>query len=287
MDNENYDVPLRSPGGIAEVPHYFPEEIVVYVEGKKDKTFLYYVLEQMDLKNFKLFPVRGKGNLKRHFKSITDLNAQIIVITDSDYESWSENPRIPDDPRIVLIPAHSAENILYSSAVVESIIQVRSSSPDEEFRTDFEEWREKTFNKFTNLIILDAINDIYNQNVKVIHIDYNLYTYDGINACDIKIKDAEIVIPISLRMATRTLAGIAEEPNKYQIIRGHFYETAVLEYIKSKIYKPDNYDCDLLYGDAVLLVRHNSRLLDNIDELESRILKALAALSLSLPKRCA
>ncbi|MCH2042245.1 MAG: DUF4435 domain-containing protein [Saccharospirillaceae bacterium] len=231
-------------------------EKLVYVEGDDDVLFWEVIFNYFDFTNFKIEVKDGSSELDKYTKRLVDENLNIIIARDSDYKSLTG--KLPEHERLITTYGYSIENTLYISEAVTEITKLWIKDNDLEL-SEFREWIDALTDNLKELIYFDVTNDCYELYIEVIGDNCSRYMKSQSCANIDSNKISKHHTQLQRHFCESQINHVVELINDsgrslWEIIRGHFLQSAILKYISSQITRKglsSKLSHDALYTNAI------------------------------------
>jgi len=231
-------------------------ERLIYVEGDDDVLFWDTLFQYFKFSNFKIEVKDGSCELDKYADRIISEDLNIIVARDSDYKVLTEN--LPKHERIITTYGYSIENTLF---IAESVVEITKLwIKDNNFpNSNYDEWINDFSSHLKELIYFDVANDCYDLYLDVIGDNCTRYmkTQSCSNIDLIKInKHKNKLKPCFCDEQVSQVSDLINKSDRelWEIIRGHFLQSAILKFISSHVDKKGlrfNMSHDALYTNAI------------------------------------
>ncbi len=135
---------------------FYDADKLLYVEGDDDVVFWELVLEQFEIRTFKVQSVGGIEELKKYIDKVASGAIDANVARDADF-SYIQKP--PQLHQVIYTYGHSIENTLFTTGTICSIIRAYGRMTrrliDE---GECETWMNEFHSAFEQLVTYDAAN---------------------------------------------------------------------------------------------------------------------------------
>ena len=229
---------------------------LVYVEGDDDVLFWEVLFKFFGFSNFKIEVKDGSCELDKYTERLICEDLNIIIARDADYKSITG--KLPEHEQLVTTYGYSIENTLYTP---ESVVEITKLwIKDNEFElSEFNGWINDFTENLKELIYLDVSNDFYNLYIDVIGDNCSRYmkTQSCANLDSTKVtRHKSRLQPSFCEEKVNHVVELINDSGKclWEIIRGHFLQTAILKFISSHIVKKglsSKLSHDALYTNAI------------------------------------
>jgi hypothetical protein len=221
------------------LPKFYNKTYLVYVEGKEDTVFWKKIFDIANVNDVKFEEVGGCDQLNSKCDMICDNNCKILVARDLDHGNYTESKY--NNPRIIYTYGYSIENTLFCEINLDRVMQdlylvTRSFSFE---ISEYVKYLEKTM---LRLLVYDIANHKYKKGIEI----FGDSCYKFLNKNDeyniSKIKKANFISRIrkSFNMQEiKEIISLLKKENRKRIylIKGHFLNQIIFNFIKYKISK--------------------------------------------------
>ncbi|WP_028023359.1 DUF4435 domain-containing protein [Enterovibrio calviensis] len=231
-------------------------EQLIYVEGDDDILFWEVLFNYFELSNFKVISKDGSSELDKYTDRLISEDLNIIIARDSDYKSLTG--KLANHERLITTYGYSIENTLFISEAVIEITKLWIKDNELEL-SEFSGWIDDLTEKLRELIYLDVTNDCYELYLDVIGDNCSRYmaTQSCANVDVNKVNNHHS--RLQANFCENQIAHIVElidESGKslWEIIRGHFLQSAILKFISHHINRKglsSKLSHDALYTNAI------------------------------------
>jgi hypothetical protein len=231
-------------------------ERLVYVEGEDDVLFWEILFNFFNFSNFKIEVKDGSCELDKFTERLIGEDLNIIIARDSDYKSLTG--KLPKHERLITTYGYSIENTLYVSEAVVAITKLWIKDNGLKL-SEFSEWIDELTDNLKELIYFDVTNDFYELYIDVIGDNCSRYMKSqscaNLDANKIS-KHLAILQPNFCENKVNYVIELINDSEKtlWEIVRGHFLQSAILKYISSHITKKglsSKLSHDALYTNAI------------------------------------
>lgn len=219
---------------------FFNKNISIYVEGKEDILFWDNVFKPFSNYKYHIEETNGLEGLNNYIDKILNENAKIIVACDRDHSVFTKNKEL-EHPLIIKTYGHSIENTMYCVNNIENAIK-RFSKTRKDFKSEIIEWYREFCHDCQVLLYYDIANKRFSKNTKVFGNKCNrlLENEHAIKLSNVKISRHISLIESNFKpKEIKECISLVKKDNRELrfLIKGHFLTNAVINYIKTTVYK--------------------------------------------------
>ena|SRR5690554_115586 len=211
---------------------------VVYVEGDDDVAFWEFLFEKFSEIKVKLEESGGKEALRSRIQEVVEGQGSFYVAVDSDFDVLLEDEL---HPRVLRTFGYSIENTIISDVVLQKVIsRVAGVSKAQVPASDCAAWMEQVEQELRPLVMADAFNRLSESGVQVLtdNCDRFLVSRNSSDFCPRKINAHldSLGLDFDLGVEEHITAELEARDMLWRdLLRGHFYFSAVFRFVKRYI----------------------------------------------------
>lgn len=248
-----------SKEAINVLARFYKSDAVVFVEGEDDEDFWRIIFQKCAAANVAVRSVGGAAALDEQIARIVSEDLAVLSARDADYLTCSG--RAVSDPRVVYTYGYSIENSLFVTQCVSELTEAWCKGRVKDAAEICQEWQASLYEALTELVTLDAINDVADTGISVL--GDNIMRFCKRNKLcrnTVGQQSENVRAQFSEEQLAAAAARLDPDVDASRWLRGHFVASACLHFIAEQmklVGLRSRISYDALYASASQFLKSN------------------------------